>query len=310
MNDDIFTFKKVYNSCNMFTTDDLTQEVQHLNNTIQQQSLEILKLRTISGYLRGTIEYPASSCSNIPQDSPSGEYWIQNNNTNSPVRVYCEMASRNCSCNTTGGWTRVVDSFVNENNRQCPDGLQLWYSSRNGTRVNFCSTLNSDCQSAIFPVNGTEYSQVCGSILAYLSGRTANGFGPYHDNPNLTIDDLYVDGISITHGQSPRKHIWIFAAANDSLTSCPCVRNAVDFEGTIPSFVGQDYFCDSTDPTPQWTNTLWDGQGCGGTSTCCSFNNPPWFCKQLPQPTTDDIELRLCDKSSKIYAYSFKIFVK
>ena len=39
---------------------------------------------------------------------------------------------------------------------------------------------------------------------------------------------------------------------------------------------------------------LWDGQGCGGTSTCCEFNNPPWFCKQLPQPTTDYIELRLC----------------
>ena len=29
-------------------------------------------------------------------------------------------------------------------------------------------------------------------------------------------------------------------------------------------------------------------------STCCQFNNPPWFCKDLPQPTTDDIELRLC----------------
>ena len=29
-------------------------------------------------------------------------------------------------------------------------------------------------------------------------------------------------------------------------------------------------------------------------STCCSFNNPPWFCKELPQPTRDDIELRLC----------------
>ena len=39
---------------------------------------------------------------------------------------------------------------------------------------------------------------------------------------------------------------------------------------------------------------LWDGVGCGPTSTCCSFNNPPWFCKQLPQPTTDNIELRLC----------------
>ncbi len=38
--------------------------------------------------------------------------------------------------------------------------------------------------------------------------------------------------------------------------------------------------------------------GCGGTSTCCQFNNPPWFCKQLPQPTTDDIELRLCADGS------------
>ena len=38
--------------------------------------------------------------------------------------------------------------------------------------------------------------------------------------------------------------------------------------------------------------------GCGGTSTCCQFNNPPWFCKQLPQPTTDDIELRLCANGS------------
>ena len=39
---------------------------------------------------------------------------------------------------------------------------------------------------------------------------------------------------------------------------------------------------------------LWDGEGCGSTSTCCEFNNPPWFCKQLPQPTTEDIEVRIC----------------
>ena len=39
---------------------------------------------------------------------------------------------------------------------------------------------------------------------------------------------------------------------------------------------------------------LWDGQGCGPTSTCCTFNNPPWFCKQLPQSTNADLEVRLC----------------
>ena len=66
--------------------------------------------------------------------------------------------------------------------------------------------------------------------------------------------------------------------------------------------MGEDYFCDSgsESPTNYFINQLiaddplWDGQGCGGNSTCCSFNNPPWFCKPLPQPTTDDIELRLC----------------
>ena len=42
---------------------------------------------------------------------------------------------------------------------------------------------------------------------------------------------------------------------------------------------------------------LWDGKACGGSSTCCEFNNPPWFCKNVPQPTTDDIELRLCSDS-------------
>ena len=36
------------------------------------------------------------------------------------------------------------------------------------------------------------------------------------------------------------------------------------------------------------TEPLWDGTGC----SCC--NNCPWFYKQLPQPTTDDIEMRAC----------------
>ena len=39
---------------------------------------------------------------------------------------------------------------------------------------------------------------------------------------------------------------------------------------------------------------LWDGAGCEAPNNCCSFNNPPWFHKQLPQPTTDNIEMRVC----------------
>ena len=34
--------------------------------------------------------------------------------------------------------------------------------------------------------------------------------------------------------------------------------------------------------------------GCSGGSSCCQFNNPPWFCKTLPQ-STDDLEIRICN---------------
>ena len=46
-----------------------------------------------------------------------------------------------------------------------------------------------------------------------------------------------------------------------------------------------------------WPNgdPLWDGQGCGPTSSCCTFNSPPWFNVTLPFPTTDNIEVRICN---------------
>ena len=43
-------------------------------------------------------------------------------------------------------------------------------------------------------------------------------------------------------------------------------------------------------------NTLWDGENCLSNSTCCSLHvhNPPYLVEQLPTPTTDDIEARIC----------------
>ena len=69
----------------------------------------------------------------------------------------------------------------------------------------------------------------------------------------------------------------------------------------VPPYVGNDYFCETGVASgQQWSyrfyadDPLWDGQGCGQNSSCCSFNNPPWFCKQLPQSTNADLEVRLC----------------
>ena len=120
-----------------------------------------------------------------------------------------------------------------------------------------------------------------------------------------TIDSNYMDSVSLTHGHSPRQHIWSFVGAVDETdiyrqSICPCTRPDLPYTGgTIPSFMGQDYFCDTASRTRYSVifysdDPLWDGQGCGNVSTCCDFNNPPWFCKQLPQSTKDDIELRIC----------------
>ena len=112
-----------------------------------------------------------------------------------------------------------------------------------------------------------------------------------------------MDGISLTH-EDPKEHIWTFIAAyaenGAPFATCRCMNSSAPLP---PSFVSLDYFCDTA--TESWlipstglavNDPLWDGAGCGPTSTCCSFNTPPWFYKQLPQPTTDDIEMRVCRK--------------
>ena len=112
--------------------------------------------------------------------------------------------------------------------------------------------------------------------------------------------------MSLTYG-SPHQHIWTFANALQEAQGyissiCPCTNTNVQVTSSIPSFVGNDYFCETgVPPGQQFSNEnfyaddpLWDGQGCGPTSACCTFNNPPWFCKQLPQSTNADLEVRLC----------------
>ena len=122
-----------------------------------------------------------------------------------------------------------------------------------------------------------------------------------------TADSNYVDGISLTHGKSPLKHIWTFAEAVHEYNShpdhvCPCTNTRNTPPPSVPGFIGNDYFCDTGSAiyyrfTFYGDDPLWDGAGCGPYSTCCDFNSPPWFRKEISPPTSDDIEMRLCTDS-------------
>ena len=204
------------------------------------------------------------------------------------MTAYCDMDSEECG---GGVWTRVASYNYSNPTVACPNS---WIGITDPFRG--CVSTEIGCVSSLFST-AVEFSQVCGKVIAIQLDHPESFEGP--DD----IDSNYVDGVSITHG-SPRQHVWSFGAySSDTTTSlsslCPCSQPSLNVPPP-PSFVGNNYFCDTgareglTMNGWHTNSPLWDGQGCPSTSTCCSFNNPPWFSTTLPQSTTDDIEVRIC----------------
>ena len=250
----------------------------------------------VKTYLGLAPEYAASSCKQIADLKPhydSSYYWIQG--VSGAVGVYCEMGTKD-KFDQSGGWMRIANVDMRNNHSQCPPGLV--YNVTEGRRLCRKLSLAPGCSSTTFSTQGVEYNKVCGKVIGYQYYVTY-GFGPSRYTPG--INETYVDGVSITHG-SPRQHVWSFAAANYELSSkhvnCRCLHPLLSFTGVIPSFVGEDYYCETGSRTSvqqryYFDDPLWDGEGCEGENECCDRGGP-WFCKQLPQPTRNDIKLRVC----------------
>ena len=89
--------------------------------------------------------------------------------------------------------------------QNCPNEFKLVSRSDPPLRTCRRPDTNIGCTSTNFSTYGIEYSKVCGRIKSYHRGLLDAFF--QHSN-NQDIDSGYVDGISLTHGQSPRQHIW------------------------------------------------------------------------------------------------------
>lgn len=212
-------------------------------------------------------------------------------------------------CGGTSGWTHFAHLDMTNSSQQCPTGLTE--HTFDGMRV--CGRPNNNphqsCTSTVFQGDGTQYTEVCGKVMGYLFADM-QGFAYYRERgASATIDDYYVDGITLTHGAvGSREHIWTFAAAtshDDNYYQCPCAPGETLISTDPPPFVGDEYFCESAVTT--WPGratgnvfynvTLWDGEGCPESNSCeCTLNDPPYFATQLSASTTDGIEMRFCSR--------------
>ena len=279
------------------------QKIELLNSSTQEHFTQ-LDNRTLQLSGETRFLFNPTSCAALPSSSSSGYYWIQPSTGPPAVQVYCDF-NRQCGCGGSSAWTRVAFLNMSDPNEVCPSNWET-YTSPVRACGNGQTSPSGLCDSVIYPAYGLRYTRVCGCVIGYQHSDTiAFNVGV------SSIEQQYLDGVSITHGGAgSRQHIWSFASAlgdayviQQPRSSCSCSSsNAWPYS---TSFVGNDYFCDTgshTSPFIHSINTsdpLWDGVGCGPSSTCCTFNNPPWFCKTLPQPTTDDLEVRICDSIAR-----------
>lgn len=191
-----------------------------------------------------------------------------------------QTAFRNSPCGGPG-WFSLFNLDMTDPSQTCPPAWTMYANPRS------CSTAATatGCASLVLPspVSGT-YTKVCGRARAYGTGSP----DAFFHGTNTDLEGTYIDGISLTYGM-PRTHIFSFPAGNSGLgdVRCPCHAASDPVNAPVPSFVGNNYFCDTNA-----NGALFDGLDC--VTPCCTFNNPPYFNVTLPAPTSANIEVRIC----------------
>lgn len=283
---------------------EIISEANTMLQTLISDTLDSLLITRILGQVSS---YPANSCKQIADtvtsnNLKSGYFWVKGGNSTA-IRVFCDL--KNSFTTSDLGWMRAGLLNMTDQDSECPVDFQQIDSPK---RTCGRGQNNPGCSSVIYPTYGVSYQQVCGRVTGYQSGLT-NAFFAYGYDSTITLDDYYVDGISITHG-SPRQHVWTFAAARDEVSTdahiCPCTNSEGSLSSSpIPPYVGDNYFCETGTSTSAQvgvfyaSDPLWDGFGCGSGSSCCSETNPPYFCVDLGTEVTNDLELRLCGNEAR-----------
>ena len=291
------------------TVNDYYAEVEGIKNEINENITNASKtsltmIINFSDKLASEIQtyHTFNSCEDVSNFSiqlPSGMYNIRAGNSSDE---YCSTTIAFSCHGIRGRWRRIAYLSNDTSPVECPMGFEI-LNDPNVPAVCKRNPTGARCSSITYSTNGNSYSQVCGTIHGSYFGNpdgfvSHSSIRPIPPATKTPLNGNYVDGISLTHGMKEH-HIWTLSATIKPTGECPsvCDKNK-------PTYVGMDYSCDVVDEckincSPR---QIWGSDQCIGNNT---------FYKNLMQPTSDDIEMRVCaDQAAKADEDIFLSFVE
>ena len=279
--------------------------VNHYNQFVVAQEKVCSSFCSSLGMIQSN---PGKSCNDIYKINKasrgvSGDYYIQT--ATDVQQVYCDMELE-CG-GKKGGWMRIANLDTSKGD-DCPSGwVKIITPSPEALEVCRGSNDNAGCYQVVYPTHGLNYSRICGMSKGYQKG-TPDAFVAFElFNKRTTINQAYVDGLSIVIDDNTPKHVWSYGVGNkNNDVNCPCSvtlnDNGDNLSGLEPQeFVKGNYYCESGNPqrtlehdTYFTADPLWDGEGCSGTSHCCNEPGMPWFSRQFPTAVRGDIGTSIC----------------
>ena len=184
----------------------------------------------------------------------------------------------------SGKWRRLAYYDITHNTSvTCPGELQLKLHPRSC----ISPLIFPGCSSVVFANYRIAYSRVCGRIISFQYGHPDGLLSTSGDSLRFSyvnIDYMYVDGVSLTHGESSsRRHIWTFLAL-DNLWSAKCLKCACN----RPKCVDSNHY------------TCLIINSCSSL-LCQKIHWNSTFYKELPYSTTDNMEMRVCRDQDRNY---------
>ena len=284
--------------------------IEILETITNSSEISVTTINTLQDKLANGVQtlHTFDSCeavSNFSIQLPSGIYNIRAGNS-SKIEYCSNIIAFSCH-GIPGRWRRIAYLSNTTSQIACPTEFEL-INDPNVPALCKRNPTGVGCSSITYSTNGNSYSQVCGTIHGSYFGDP-DGFDSYSSIrsrfANTPLNGNYVDGISLTHGGMNEHHIWTLTAivnfVHRSDICSVCGSNK-------PSYVGMDYSCDVLGTrackigcSPR---QIWGSGQCIGNNT---------FYKNLMQPTSDNIKMRVCTDQAEddedIYLSFIELYV-